>query len=51
VLWFLCCAWLIWTDFQTPLLVKILLAGSSLYLLSVSGIQQLIRAGSDERAS
>ena len=43
VLWFLACAWLIWTDFQTPLLVKVLLAATSLYLLSVSGVQQLLR--------
>jgi phosphatidylcholine synthase len=43
VLWFLCCAWLIWTDFRTPWFIHALLAATSIYLLSVAGIQQLLR--------
>jgi phosphatidylcholine synthase len=41
--WFVTCAWMIWTDFQTPLLVKILLAAASAYLLGVAGVQQYLR--------
>lgn len=44
VVWFVSCAWLIWTDFQTTLLVKFVLAATSLYLLSVAGVQQYLRA-------
>ena len=43
-LWLLTCAWMIWTDFQTPLLVKLLLAVASAYLLSVAAVQQYLRA-------
>jgi phosphatidylcholine synthase len=41
--WFVTCAWLIWTDFQTLVWVKILLAAASAYLLSVAAIQQYLR--------
>ncbi len=42
-LWFLACAWLIWTDFQASLLVKILLMAASAYLLCVAAVQQYLR--------
>ncbi len=41
--WFATCAWLIGTDFQTPVLVKVLLAAASAYLLSVAAVQQYLR--------
>jgi phosphatidylcholine synthase len=44
-IWFAACAWMIWTDFQTPLLIKIVLAAASAYLLGVAAVQQYMRAG------
>jgi phosphatidylcholine synthase len=42
-LWLVICAWLIWTDFQAPLAVKILLMLASAYLLCVAAVQQFMR--------
>ena len=42
-IWFITAAWLIITDYQASTIVKLLLLVSSLYLLSVSAIQQYLR--------
>jgi phosphatidylcholine synthase len=42
-IWFVTCAWLIGTDFQTPMLVKALMAAASAYLLLVAAVQQYLR--------
>ena len=41
--WFLTCAWLIGTDFESPVFVKVLLAAASAYLISVAAVQQYLR--------
>jgi phosphatidylcholine synthase len=41
--WFATCAWLIGTDFKTPVIVNVLLAAASAYLLSVAAVQQYLR--------
>lgn len=42
--WFAACAWLIVTDFQTSLVLKVLLSLASAYLFSVAAIQQFLQA-------
>lgn len=42
--WFLSCAWLIWTDFQAHVWVRVLLAAASAYLLGVAAVQQHFRS-------
>lgn len=42
-LWSVSAAWLLAANFQAPLAVKLMLLGSSLYLISVAAVQQLAR--------
>jgi phosphatidylcholine synthase len=44
VVWFAACAWLIGTDFQAAVFVKVLLAAASACLLLVAAVQQYLRA-------
>lgn len=45
IVWFVACAWLIWTDFQTLFFIKLALAATSAYLIGVAGVQQFFKDG------
>lgn len=41
--WFVSAAWVLFADFDEPLLIRIILLGTTLYLVSVAAVQQFMR--------